>query len=56
MLAGRDHLLNSLLLLQTNSADRQGFRFRSVERHAFGPATGYPAGELPVMEVTRRAA
>jgi GNAT superfamily N-acetyltransferase len=23
---------------------RQGFRFRSVERDAFGPATGYPAG------------
>jgi hypothetical protein len=21
---------------------RQGFRFRSVERDAFGPATGYP--------------
>jgi len=23
---------------------RQGFRFRSVERDAFGPATGYPSG------------
>jgi hypothetical protein len=23
---------------------RQGFRFRSVERDAFGPATGYPPG------------
>ena len=23
---------------------RRGFRFRSVERDAFGPATGYPAG------------
>ena len=23
---------------------RQGFRFRSVDRDAFGPATGYPAG------------
>lgn len=23
---------------------RQGFRFHSVERDAFGPATGYPAG------------
>ena len=24
--------------------DRQGFRFRPVERHAFGPATLYLAG------------
>jgi predicted N-acetyltransferase YhbS len=23
---------------------RQGFRFRSIERDAFGPATGYPPG------------
>jgi GNAT superfamily N-acetyltransferase len=23
---------------------RQGFRFRTIERDAFGPATGYPAG------------
>ena len=40
------------MLVATATADvgilrfyqRQGFRFRSVERDAFGPATGYPPG------------
>ena len=41
-----------LLLVATGAADvgnlrfyqRQGFRFRSVERDVFTPANGYPAG------------
>jgi GNAT superfamily N-acetyltransferase len=40
------------MIVATGTADvgnlrfyqRQGFRFRSVERDAFGPATGYPPG------------
>jgi predicted N-acetyltransferase YhbS len=42
----------TMLLVATAAADpgnlrfyqRQGFRMRSIERDAFGPATGYPPG------------
>src|SRR5258706_14328536 len=51
-LAAADSL--TTMLVATAAADvgnlrfyqRQGFRMRSVERDAFTPATGYPAGTL----------